>query len=161
MAYNPQRELIARAIVILDGAVLVNRTHNKNTDEDYYAVPGGHVEPKESCIDALRREFREELDAELAIEDMCFVSESIYLGRRREDSIRHEVVLYFNASPIGPLQENNGVIFSPEEKKNFRWLSLTELPDANLLPVALKEFLLNRNSSAQSPRYVFEDSTGG
>jgi len=160
MPYNPQRELIARAIVILNGALLVNQSHNKNTNEDYCALPGGHVEPKESCIEALHREFCEELDVELQVDDMCFVSESIYPGRRREDSIRHEVVLYFNATPSGPLQESDGVVFSPEAKKNFRWLPLTELPGTNLLPVAIKEFLMNRESSSESLRYAFEDSTG-
>jgi len=160
MPYNPQRELIVRAIVVFNGALLVNQAHNKNTREDYCALPGGHVDPAESCIAALHREFCEELDAELQIGEMCFVSESIYHGRRREDSVRHEVVFYFDAAPAGPLQETNGVVFSPEEKMNFRWLPLTELANTNLLPGALKEFLMNRESSPQSPRYVFEDSTG-
>ena len=53
MPYNPQRELIVRAIVVFNGALLVNQAHNKNTREDYCALPGGHVDPAESCIAAL------------------------------------------------------------------------------------------------------------
>ncbi|HVF11416.1 MAG TPA: NUDIX domain-containing protein, partial [Abditibacteriaceae bacterium] len=124
----------------------------------YCALPGGHVEPGESCIEALHREFQEELDAELEVQDLCFVTESIYPDRR-ENSIRHEVVLYFNANTPQPLHESDGAVSSPEKKKRFRWLPLTELPSANLLPVAIKRFLLNTAGSAQGLGYVFEDST--
>jgi len=93
--HNCGRELIARAIVIHGGKLLVNQAHNAKTGIEYYALPGGHVDPGESCVAALQRELQEELDAVLDVQDLAFVSESIYPGRHKDDGTRHELVLYF------------------------------------------------------------------
>ena len=158
-ASSPARELIARAIIVQDGALLVNRSHSAKTNQEYFALPGGHVDDGESCVAALLRECREELDVEIEIQDMCFVSESIYSGRKKNDGPRHELTLYFHADLSTPLQSNGVEIVSPEKSKNFQWLRFEELSGANLLPEAIKEFLLSTLDEEETPHYVFEDST--
>lgn len=166
MKHDPQREVIARAIVIVDGRVLVNRARNMKTGEDYLALPGGHVDAGESCVEAVRREFREELEVDLSVGELCLVSESIYPGRRAADTRRHELVLYFHGELVTPLRERNGRILSPERKKQFQWLAVADLPAANLLPHAVESYLLSGPdvrvpAAPGSPHYVFEDSTAG
>src|SRR5687768_4114980 len=117
--YDSGRELIARAIVIQNDAVLVNRSRNKKTGLEYSALPGGHVDPGESCVAAVQREFEEELEAQIEVGDLEFVAESIYAGRGRHDSRRHELVMYFAATLQTTLRESDGRIHSPEAKKNF------------------------------------------
>jgi len=156
--YDSGRELIVRAIVIQNDAVLVNRSRNRKTGLEYSALPGGHVDPGESCVEALQREFVEELNAEIEVGDLQFVAESIYPGRGQHDTQRHELVLYFTATLKTPVQETGGRIHSPEAKKNFCWLNLSGLAASNLLPEAARQYL-NHNSTA-SPRYYFHDSTG-
>jgi 8-oxo-dGTP diphosphatase len=157
--HDPQRELIARAIVVHEGAVLVNQSRNAKTEEEYCALPGGHVDAGESCVAALAREWREELGAEIEIHDLCFASESIYSGRKKEESKRHEMVLYFHADLSTPLQDNGVEIHSPEANKRFRWLPFEELATANLLPQSVKTFLLSMLADEEHPHYVFSDTT--
>ncbi len=153
------RDLIARAIVVRDGAVLVNRSRNSKTDEEYFALPGGHIDPGEDCVTALEREFEEELDAKVAVYDLCFVSESIYAGRRKSESQRHELVLYFHADLASDLKENGKEVISPEKDKNFQWLQLELLPTSNLLPGSVKEYLLAMMLERETTHYTFSDST--
>lgn len=155
----PERELIARAVVLNRSRLLVNRGTMKN-GAPYCALPGGHVDGGESCIAALEREMREELEAVASVGDLCFVCESIYEGRTPNDTPRHELTLFFWAEIEDELREDNGKIFSPEPSKNFTWLPLLALPETNLLPVPAKRFLLSAflKGKPQSPPYVFEDA---
>jgi ADP-ribose pyrophosphatase YjhB (NUDIX family) len=157
------RELIARAVVIQDGAVLVNRSRNNKTGLEYSALPGGHVDPGESCVAALQREFEEELRATIEVGDLEFVVESIYAGRGAGDSNRHELVLYYAANLHHTLQEVDGRIPSPEAKKNFGWLKLSEITRSNLVPEAARQHLMHPQAGGLGgdfrPRYTFHDST--
>ena len=153
------RDLIARAIAVQDGAILVNRSRNAKTGEEYFALPGGHIDAGESSVDALVREFEEELDAKVAVYDLCFVSESIYAGRRKSESQRHELVLYFHGDLTSELNGNGKEILSPEKDKNFQWLALENLPNSNLLPESIKDYLLATIAEAETQHYEFSDST--
>ncbi len=160
---HDRHELIARGIITRDGAILVNRSRNEKTGEEYCALPGGHIDPGESCPQALRRELQEELECDAAVGDLRFVSESIYPGRRRSETHRHEIVLLFEARLTGELRERDGQILSPESNKNFAWLPLEDIAGANLLPRAMRDFLLtffSQHASAEhSPLYAFRDDT--
>jgi 8-oxo-dGTP pyrophosphatase MutT (NUDIX family) len=156
---DPQRELIARAIFVHAGALLVNKSQIAKTGEEYYALPGGHVDPGESCAQAVIRECEEELAAQIEIHDLCFVSESVYAGRKKDEARRHELVVYFHATLSTPLQTNGVEIFSPEKNKRFEWLPFENLANANLLPLGVKGFILALLADDEYPHYVFSDST--
>ncbi len=160
MKHDSGRELIARGIILHEGAVLVNYSRNKKTGERYCALPGGHVDPGESCAEALRRELQEELGCDAAVGDLCFVAESIYDGRKANDKKRHEVVLYF-ATTLLQLPPTAGErILSPEPEKNFQWLPLADLESANLLPPNAKQSLLQLTANGSvTEHYSFNDST--
>ena len=153
------RDLIARAIVVREGAILVNRSRNAKTDEEYFALPGGHIDKGEDCVCALEREFAEELDAKIAVYDLVFVSESIYAGRRKSETRRHELVLYFHADLASDLKENGKEVLSPEKDKNFQWLQLEAVPTSNILPGSVKEYLLATMLDRETAHYTFSDST--
>lgn len=157
--HDPQRDLIARAIFVHDGALLVNKSRNAKTGDEYFALPGGHVDAGESCAQAVIRECEEELAAQIEIHDLCFVSESVYAGRKKTETSRHELVMYFHASLASELQTNGVEIFSPEKDKRFQWLALEELADANLLPASIKGFILALLADQEFPHYAFSDST--
>ena len=150
------RDLIARAVLIKQGALLVNQNSNRKTGEKYVALPGGHVDPGEDCKGALTREIEEELAASAVIGDLVFVSESIYAGRNVGEKKRHELTLIFAGEISGEKSVGKSVL-SPEGDKDFVWLPLDQLAGANLLPANVKRFLLGHDLA----RYDFTDSTKG
>lgn len=153
--YDSGRELIARVVILQDDCLLVNRGQSKRTGETYYALPGGHVDPGESCPQAAARELDEELEAQIVVGDLLFVGEQIYSGRKKSDGKRHELTLLFEATLTKAPRETDGKILSPEPSKNFQWLPLSQLPDTNLLPRAIKQFLLKESTAL----YFFHDDT--
>ena len=164
-------ELIARGVIIESNSVLVNRSRNQKTGEEYCALPGGHVDPGENCREAVRREVIEELGCATRVGDLLFVTESVYAGRHENDGRRHEIVLYFEAELLEtPQASENGRLQSPELDKNFAWLPLEKLPITKLLPDGARQFLMgyvgalaSRTRAAPSersaPSYFFHDST--
>jgi ADP-ribose pyrophosphatase YjhB (NUDIX family) len=155
----PNRELIVRAIITQDDCLLVNQGTHHQTSQFYYALPGGHVEDGETCIAALQRELQEELALECSVEELCFVIEHLYSGRRENDAPRHELTLYFKATATSTIQQTDEQIISPEATKNFRWLPITSLDEATLLPEISREFLQKYFSHQQISNYAFQNST--
>jgi 8-oxo-dGTP pyrophosphatase MutT (NUDIX family) len=154
--YDSGRELIARVILIHDNCLLVNQDFSKKLGQHYMALPGGHVDPGESCAHAVARECKEELQIEIRVGDARFISEQIYAGRSQDDKPRHELTLVFEGELVTLPKTEGDKVLSPEPSKNFRWLPLAQLPDAPLLPTSIKQFLLNEDTSA---RYAFADET--
>lgn len=66
--------------------------HIKNKDE-YYLLPGGGVDHGEDFKTALKREFMEECNLDVKVEDMVFISEGI-----APNGGRHIVNIYFKVS---------------------------------------------------------------
>lgn len=62
-------------IAFLEGRILLV-THRKNGKE-YWVVPGGRAEWGETAMDAVIREFREELNLKIKIIDFLFYTESL------------------------------------------------------------------------------------
>ncbi|WP_028855780.1 NUDIX domain-containing protein [Psychrilyobacter atlanticus] len=69
--------------------------HIKNNNE-YYLLPGGGVDHGEDFKTALKREFMEECNLDVEVEDMVFISEGI-----APNGGRHIVNVYFKVSYIG------------------------------------------------------------
>ena len=81
----------------------------------------------------------------------------------RQQFERHTpVMLELGLVPLGdfrmkppPVEVHNRFFLSPEGDKDFVWLPLEDLPEANLLPANVKQFLLGHEPA----RYNFTDST--
>ena len=153
MASPHDQDLIARAIIWKENALLVNANHNSKTGDSYVALPGGHVDPGENCVQALQREIEEEMAAQCEVGDLAFVCENIYAGRRKSETQRHELTLVFEATLSGEQTREDGTLKSPEADKNFHWLPRAELERAHLLPADVKAFLLG-----DARRYRFSDT---
>lgn len=76
-------------IAVRDGYVLLQRL----TDQSFWFTPGGRVEIDESSPEALLREMREELNAEVQAERLLWIVEHFFIDERLARF--HELGLYW------------------------------------------------------------------
>lgn len=114
------RVLVAAAVVLHEGRVLITQRPSGTHLEGLWEFPGGKLEPGESPEEALVRECREELGVELDVVDILDVTAHTYPHR--------DVVLFFYVALIreGTI-EHRGVAA-------HRFVDARELDDAELPP---------------------------
>jgi 8-oxo-dGTP diphosphatase len=69
---------VVAAVIERDGAYLVTRRQAGVHLAGMWEFPGGKVDDGETQVDALRREIREELDAEVDVYDLVFATRHAY-----------------------------------------------------------------------------------
>ncbi len=74
-------------VLIYDDKILLQKPEN-----DDYAIIGGHVTSMETTADALIREYKEELRADISIERLMAVGEIFFLWDNRPC---HQICLYY------------------------------------------------------------------
>lgn len=149
----------AKAIILREGKLLVTR--NLDPWGDWYVLPGGGQRPGETLHEALRRECREEIGAEVEIGPLVAVRE--YLGSRHEfaeyDSEVHRVEFMFACSLADgqPLAEGQTPETGPKPdsyQTGVDWLPLDKLGEYRLYPKALREWLWAWHSGAEVACYL-------
>ncbi len=79
---------VTAAIIRKDGLVLVaQRKHSSRLEPDKWEFPGGKLEPGEKPEECIRREIREELGIEIAVERLFMVHPFVYLRDGRSSPI--------------------------------------------------------------------------
>lgn len=126
---NQNFEVIARALVIKENKILLC----KGKADNYYYLPGGHVEFGELIEDALKREIKEELGVEVKNIKPLFMLENIF---EQKGVNKHEFSHIFEVE----LESHNFNI--TEDHIEFSWHKLSELENIRLLPEVLKERIL-------------------
>ncbi len=149
-------EVIARGVLIRDGAVLLCRP----VDADYRYVPGGHVEFDEAAHEAAAREYLEELNARITTSSLLLTFEQRFdqKGKRR-----HEYTLMFHVehatdeagNPITPLSTPEPA----EPDLAFEWWSLERLDQANIRPAELAAWLASLAHETPQPGWLSIDAT--
>ncbi len=119
--------------------------------DDFWFIPGGHVELMELAQETVRREMEEELGFTPESERLLWVVEDFY---HYGDDV-HEVAMYFLVRPPADcdLLDGRETIMLYEEGLEFmaKWLPLDSLPDVDLRPSCLIELL---QDIPDSPRHV-------
>ena len=130
-------------VLIRDGKMLLQ----KPKDEDDYAFIGGHVAAFETTADALRREFREELHADVEVGRLLAVGEIFFPWGDRPC---HQIAMYYDVALKDPAQiPIEGVFHGYDELDgerfdlDFCWVPLDELPGRTVYPTELMPHLLS------------------
>jgi len=122
-------ELITRAVIVHNDKILLCREKNK----DNFFLPGGHIEFGEDAVTALKREIKEETDAGMVKANFIGVSENRFWQGGAE---KHEINIVFEAQLTSPDSQDM------EDHIECRWLTLAEFKEGRVLPILLKEKVL-------------------
>ncbi|WOB41816.1 NUDIX hydrolase [Thermoleptolyngbya oregonensis NK1-22] len=122
--------------------ILVSRDYDSVKQSDYYRPLGGGIEFGETSRDALIREMREELGAEIEQLTWLGTLENLFT---LEGKPGHEIVLIYDAKFCDRTLYNQPHLSGSEGDKPLlaEWKSLSEFSDAGLrlVPDGLKDFV--------------------
>jgi ADP-ribose pyrophosphatase YjhB (NUDIX family) len=120
-------EVISRAVIRRGHSVLLVRA----LGDDWWFLPGGHVEPGERSAHALSRELREEVGAQVRVSgDPVAVAENFYDDK---EGPHHELnVVFIVVDPGGPLT-------SLEPHLQTAWVPDAELAQIDIRPPAVRD----------------------
>lgn len=128
---------IAVGLVVRDGHVLVEIYPATARHGVFARVPGGGIEFGETALQAVHREFAEELAAELAVADPIAITENIFTSGAVSG---HEVVHVFAIeSPELDALPIDGELRVLDNHTTVRWVALSALrsDDPPLYPVGM------------------------
>lgn len=119
----------------------------KIQDNDFYCLPGGHVELGEDTDSAVLREMREELGYEVKINKLVSIIQNFF--KTKEGKVFHELGYYYIVEPVNVNDVNLENYVRMENDKGemkrleFRWFTASELQNVRFLPEVLKTKLEN------------------
>ena len=127
--------------------ILVEETIDPMVNKTFYRPIGGTVEYGENSKDAVIREVREEINAEISDPKLIFVIENIF---KYLDQVGHEVDFIYEAELADKTLYNKAILDGTEGVVKYKavWKPIHEFtsnPTEKLVPDGLLELLLQKN----------------
>ena len=140
------------AVVEREGRLLLVR-HQKPDREPYWVLPGGRLEPGETIPRCAGREVAEETGLSARFSGILYVGEFLREGRHTVDVTARMTVDEESEATLGSDPE-----VSPGAEptlRELRWVGVEELKEIELLPIPLKERLLEDASGGWAAGEVY------
>ena len=119
---------IVLGVAMRDGKLLVEEGFDKIKNETFYRCLGGGIEFLEKSSDALKREFQEEIGANIVIKDFLGISENIFTfdGKRA-----HEMVLFYSIDVEDSEYKEEYNIIDESGEFKAKWIKIEEFKNKN------------------------------
>lgn len=135
------RVRVAGILITVEGLLLI--AHKKDNDV-YWLLPGGGVDYGESLSEALVREFSEELNIDVKVNDLAFISDSI-----DPSGNRHVVNICF----ICEHKSGDFLLGDDGRLHDYSFFRRDQIPGLELFPPINKE-LVSLMDSGASGKYI-------
>lgn len=132
----PSIRPIALAVIRRGTALLVFEARDDVKGETFHRPLGGGIEFGECSEDALKREFREELDAEIEVGALLGVLENVFTWQDRPG---HEIVFLYAAEFADPSRYELDEMKILDDPATARWVDVRDFRDGGkiLYPTGL------------------------
>ena len=117
---------IVLGLAIKDNKLLVSEGFDKIKNQTFYRCLGGGIEFLEKSTDALKREFKEEINAEINVKEFLGVSENIFTYQGKD---AHEHVFYYNIDISDKDYKDEYIV--ADDKGKAIWINIDEFKNGN------------------------------
>lgn len=131
---------IVLGIAKKNNQILVSEGFDKVKNQTFYRCLGGGIEFLETSEAALKREYKEELNIDIDIEDYCGLTENIFTYEGKNG---HELILFYNIKiKEDDIKERYHIIDDNAETDAY-WIDIAEFKNKNkiLYPEQILKFL--------------------
>lgn len=135
-------------ILVHDGKILLQRPKN-----DDYSIIGGHVALFETTADTLKREFKEELHADIEVGNLMAIGEIFFPWDGRPC---HQTALYYrihltdtHSIPLDGVFQGFDDLDNKRIDLDFCWVPLSELSRITVYPKELVSIILRNSGTTE------------
>ena len=122
-------ELVARAVILNGNKIILCRIKGEN----WYFLPGGHIEFDEFIEASLKRELMEEMGIKVKLDKVIEVVENFYKENRKN---HHEINIIFSGTTM------NRKVSTKEPHIEFEYIDTKHIKNKSILPKQLKPLLI-------------------
>lgn len=147
---------LSRAVIIQQDHLLVS--YNPQATFPYIYLPGGHIENGESAEECLMRELKEETNLSFQVQRFLGVLEYSFMPKKETPKICHTHEYNFCFLARSPALKGLELPPEPEQQTvRFKWVSLSNISNENLLPHPLIQLLPLWLKTSPSPDFFTSD----
>ena len=119
---------IVLGLAVKDNKLLVSEGFDNVKKQTFYRCLGGGIEFLEKSTDALKREFKEEINIDIVIKDLLGISENIFTY---EGKNAHELVFYYNINILDKDYKEEYVVTDDNGQSKAVWIDINEFKSRN------------------------------
>ena len=131
---------VVLGIVTKNNKLLVGEGYDKIKNQTFYRCLGGGIEFGEKSFEALKREFQEEIQADIIVKDFLGISENIFVFNGKKG---HELVILYKAEMKDYDYKEEYHIADEEDSGLVKWVDVNEFKNKEkiLYPVEVLEYI--------------------
>ena len=119
---------IALGLAIKNNKLLVSEGFDKVKDETFYRCLGGGIEFLEKSEEALKREFLEEINVDIAVKDFLGISENIFTYQGKN---AHELILFYSIEISDENYQEEYKVIDDHGETIAKWIDIDEFKNKN------------------------------
>ena len=119
---------IVLGLAIKNNKLLVGEGFDNIKNETFYRCLGGGIEFLEKSSDALKREFKEEIGADIIIKYFLGISENIFTYKGKN---AHELILFYSIDIADCDYKEEYHIIDEKENYKAKWIDINEFKNKN------------------------------
>ena len=119
---------VALGIAVRDGKILASRGYDEIKDRHFYRILGGGIDFLEKSETTLKREFMEELEASITVNNFLGVSENIFTFNGKTG---HELILLYSIT-IDDASYKEHYYIEGDKDKVVDWVDIDRIKNGEI-----------------------------